>query len=142
MTPETFAAALRARGIELVLRRNRLAVWPVRAYSHGLSDAERAYIPLHRAELRALVRGGLPEATVPWRESSGPEPPGAAPKPDVLACPFCYRAPCIGRGHPAFDTLHAPDAQEQQRRHTEQRERDKKEWEMRQRFGLPSPRWT
>lgn len=68
MTPEAFAAALRGRGIELVLRRNRLAVWPVRAYRLGLVDAERDYLAAHRDELKELVRGGLPETTVAWRE--------------------------------------------------------------------------
>lgn len=77
MTPETFAAALRARGIELVLRRNRLAVWPVRAFRLGLVDAERDYLAAHRDELKALVRAGLPETTVAWREC-GAEPPDRA----------------------------------------------------------------
>ena len=145
MTPDGFAAALRARGIELVLRRNRLAVWPVRAYRLGLVDAERDYLAAHRNELKELVRAGLPETTVAWREAGGAEPrPDRAARLVVeldLRCPFCYGAPCIGRKHTAFALLHALDPQEQQRSDAEQRERHKHEWETRQCYGIPPPTW-
>jgi hypothetical protein len=63
-TPRAFAAALCARGIEVILRGNRLKVWPGPAFKLGLSDAERVYLREHRDELKALCP--LPETTVTW----------------------------------------------------------------------------
>ena len=116
MSARAFAEGLLARGIELVQRGDRLHVWPGKAY-RSLTDAERAFIREHRAELKELAAShALPEAVVVWRHNGPPTPtadaPVPAPPPD---CPFCQR-PCVGPEHPAFRVLHWLDPQEQARR--------------------------
>ena len=62
-TPAGILARLRSRGVQLCLRRGRLAVQPPQAYA-ALSDADRAALRAHRRELKELVRDDAP-----------PEPP-------------------------------------------------------------------
>ena len=63
----------------------------------------------------------------------------AGTQPDI--CPHCYRSPCIGEGHGLFDALHPLTERQRFERRVAEAERDAREWEMRRRFGLPSPRW-
>lgn len=79
MTAADFTSLLLARGIELIVRNGRLHVWPGKAHKYGLSEAERAYIKAHRAQLKALA-GTFPEATVAWT----PEPPQPEPEPEPV----------------------------------------------------------
>src|SRR5262245_2869637 len=110
-----FAHGLRDRGIEFVLRgsRQRLHVWPKKAYPH-LTTEEQAFIREHTEELKALALAhALPETTVVW------QPPTAAPTPrpdpSPPACSYCMR-PCVGSQHPAYPVLHYDDPTEIARR--------------------------
>jgi hypothetical protein len=76
-TPESFTEYLLGKGIELLKRNNRLAVWPAKAFPH-LSTDEREYLDAHRAELKALV-GTFPETTVTWRPPNALAPPASTP---------------------------------------------------------------
>jgi hypothetical protein len=110
----TFAQALLDRGMELLIRKNRLYVWPGKAYKRGLSAAERDYIREHRAELKELAASGaLPETTVVWQPPTTPAPPPCAPR-----CAYCGR-PCVGPYHWAYRLLHHTDPTEVARRDAE-----------------------
>ena len=96
----TFATRFLARGMEFIVRNNRLRLWPAKAHRY-LTDGELAFIKAHRDELKALAASkALPETTVTWT------PPGEAtalpapeePAPPVV-CPYCLRSPCIGPDH-------------------------------------------
>src|SRR5262249_23723106 len=64
--PLVFAQDLLARGIELLVRNNRLHVWPAKAHRY-LTAEERAFLKTHRAALKELATAKvLPEATVVW----------------------------------------------------------------------------
>jgi hypothetical protein len=127
MDATEFAAALRAKGIELIVRGNRLSVWPKGAWTGGLDDANRNYIRDHRAELKALVLAGLPETTVVWQPANAvadaaPQRSNTPVEPSP-PCQGCDRSPCVGPDHWAFDTLHPNDVvvvQRELRTYTEQ----------------------
>ena len=109
--PLTFARGLLGRGIELILRGNRLNVWPAKAYPH-LTDGEREFIREHREELKELTAARvLPETTVVWSAPSTTAPL----TPPSPTCPHCGRV-CVGESHWAYRTLHALDASEIERR--------------------------
>lgn len=114
----TFATGLLARGIELVLRNNRLWLWPAKAYKH-LTTTERDFIREHRVDLKALAAAKLlPETTVVW------QPPNAVTDAHESApslgasCVYCGR-PCVGADHDAYRTLHHNDPAEIARRDAE-----------------------
>ena len=118
MSAIAFASALLDRGIELILRNNgRLHVWPARAYKY-LSDAERDFIRVHRAELKALAAAkALPETTVVWQPPT--EAPDPAPTPEL--CQYCHqpieRCAAIKATRPdAWCALHHNDPAEVERR--------------------------
>jgi hypothetical protein len=120
MTPAEFAADLYARGMELIVRgRSRLWLWPKDAYPF-LTDVERAFMREHRAELKALVRAGLPETTVVWAPPSDvpAERTGNPRDVGVPICFFCGRR-CVGRDHQAYRILHFRDPAEVARRDAE-----------------------
>lgn len=123
---------LAARGVSVSLRNHQLKL----AYNL-LTDDEVLVLRHHRAAIKAVITEGVSCDVVPPAAPVVETAP-AAPAP---ACPYCMRAPCIGRAHPAFAVLHALDEAEQWRRMAEQREQDYREWELRLRYGLPSPTW-
>lgn len=142
MTERAWLEGLAARGITFTERNGRLRCHPERAYK-TLSDEEIIFLRHHRAEIRDALRAG------PSLGGSGMGPPNTPPESEgVLAptpapapiCRYCMRA-CVGREHPAFAVLHGRDEQEQWRMGAEQSEKDYREWELRQRYGLPSPTW-
>jgi hypothetical protein len=55
MTPREFVAALRARGVTLTLKGNRLHLYPWDSYRR-LSPDELMTLKEHRAEIKAVVR--------------------------------------------------------------------------------------
>lgn len=118
------------RGVTVAVKSGRLRMSP-EAFK-TLTDSELLTLRHHREEIKAAVAAGT-------ALTARPAPTPQAPD---LACPFCYRAPCIGRTHPAFPTLHSLDPHEQQRLDAEQQSRDYEEWEGRRRFRMPSPEWT
>ncbi|HXG90538.1 MAG TPA: hypothetical protein VNJ02_19610 [Vicinamibacterales bacterium] len=91
MTPADFTSQLLARGIELIVRGNRLRVWPGRAHKYGLTDSERAFLHAHRYELKALA-GTFPEATVVWtRDAPLPVDPEPEPEPVMWTADYARR---------------------------------------------------
>ena len=111
-----FAEQLLTRGIELILRGNRLHVWPGRAYKH-LTDAEREFINVNRGALKELARSrALPETTVVW------QPPTATTATTLTAtatqpesCPYCWGT-CVSPSHEFYKTFHFLDPIEVARR--------------------------
>jgi len=80
-------AGLRARGVTLSLRNNRLWLHPAKAYSE-LTDAEVLILRHHREAIKALValgyeppatRAAAPRPETPPAPAPAPEPP----KPDI-----------------------------------------------------------
>ena len=72
-TPATdLAARLRARGVTLRVRNNRLWLLPPHAYK-TLSDEDRAILRHHRDELKAIAEAGLAERP-PRLKQQQPEP--------------------------------------------------------------------
>jgi hypothetical protein len=134
--PDVATAWLRglaARGVTVTIRNGRLCLHPAAAHK-SFTDAEVLTLRHHRGEIKAAVAAGIPldvACAVPTET-----PRITTPEP----CAYCGRA-CVGRDHHAFDTLHALDPIEQQRRHDEEREHDTREWEMRRAYGIPTPRW-
>jgi len=136
-----FAEGLLKRGIELVVRNNRLRVWPAQAYSQ-LSADEIAYLAAHRIELKQLAKDNvLSETTVAQdgaESASQPLqtvlPPCRVHPPDDATdrparavmrtppanldpyCPFCDHRPCVSPSHPLFGVLHRNDPAEITRR--------------------------
>ncbi len=136
-----WARALLPRGIEVALRRSgRLYIWPVQAWAHGLTEAERDFYNEYRAELRHITsRHELPETTVTWsavKPMSGDsliQDPGrqvrvpnlAAPTPSAPTttdCPYCG-GPCL-KGHRLFGVLHWTDPAEVARRNADATQRN------------------
>jgi hypothetical protein len=98
MSPQTFAQSLLDRGIELIIRGNRLHVWPKQAYPY-LTAEERDFLSAHRAELKAIAALGR-ETTVVWQpprrdqQSAQSTPTPATPTPTpmpVECCPYCRK---------------------------------------------------
>jgi hypothetical protein len=74
VTPLAFAQGLLGRGIEIVLRGNRLWIWPREAFPH-LTEAEHSYLREHRDDLKEIARSkALPETTVVWTKPTAPTP--------------------------------------------------------------------
>lgn len=115
----TFVDGLLSRGMELLIRNNRLWIWPVDAYKF-LTDDEHQFLRDHRRELKELVRSGLPETQVIWcppTTDTAPEQKSSTPPP-IAGCAFCC-GPCVGDAHHAYSTLHFCDPKqiaERQRR--------------------------
>jgi hypothetical protein len=108
-----FAEGLLQRGIEVVLRGNRLHVWPGKAYKH-LTDAEREFINVNRDALKELARShALPETTVVWQQPPTPTPTPTATQPE--SCPYCWGT-CVGTSHEFYKTFHFLDPREVERR--------------------------
>ena len=124
--------ALTARGVSLTTRGKQLVMTPRTAYAE-MSNDERRTLKLHKAAIVAIVEAGKYATATPKSATVEPAIPEAV-------CPFCMRV-CVGREHPAFTTLHALDEHEFWRRRAEQREKERREWELRQRHGLPPPTW-
>jgi hypothetical protein len=120
-----FIDRLLARGIEILLKGNRLRVWPPRAYTHGLTDAERDYLRAHAPELKELIRTqGHRETNVTWQDPSKPTSPNPrdsspSPKSAPLHCPYCGERPCVGADSPWFRILHWHEPTEIARRDAE-----------------------
>lgn len=110
-TAEQLAASwlegLAARGVTVTVRNNRLWLHPASAH-RALTDAEVLTLRHHRSEIKALVREGKTYAAT----THEPAPATASYVEPPAACAYCYQTPCIGREHPAFDTLHALDPEE------------------------------
>lgn len=68
-----------------------------------LTPEEIADVEAHRAGLLDLARAGFAP-----RIPEDPTPQAKQAEAAALACPQCYRAPCIGADHVSFDLLH-PD---------------------------------
>lgn len=82
MTAAEFVAALRARGVALVVKDNRLRLVPWASFG-GLSADERAALKTHRAEIKSIV-ANTPTAHEVGARDTPPEPPvqTAGPEPD------------------------------------------------------------
>jgi hypothetical protein len=117
----TFATGLLAQGIEILVRNNRLWVWPAKAFAH-LTDTERAFIQQHRDELKDLAESKvLPETTVVWSAAVSDAPIGQPARQPTVApapCSYCGRA-CVGPDHHAYEVLHYDDPAEVARRDQE-----------------------
>jgi len=114
----TFASRLLAQGIELVLRGNRLWVWPAKAHQH-LTDEDKEFMREHRDDLKALAASKvLPEATVVWAPPSTVEAASPTPQPaaEVPHCPYCGARRCVGMESPWYRLLHWDAPEEVARR--------------------------
>lgn len=127
---------LAARGITTRIVNGRIRHFPASAYK-SLTDDEVLTLRHHRAAIKALINAGVTFDVV--RAPANVEKATPALKPEPV-CPFCMGG-CVGPEHHAYATLHALDPEFIKKRDIEQREKDKNEWEMRRRFGLPSPTW-
>ena len=78
---EELVARLAAKGVFFKVRNNRLWVRPGRAYK-TLSDADRATVRHHRAELKEIAAGGRP---VGPQANARPEEPEPEPEPELFA---------------------------------------------------------
>ncbi len=69
-------------------------------------------------EARATRDAARQEASAPVLVTNPPTPAPVLPEPEVseLQCPWCHRAPCIGRDHHAYDVLHSEDPEHIERR--------------------------
>lgn len=91
----TWVRTLRARGVSVTLRNNRLWLQPAIAHSQ-LSDDELLFLRHHRAAIKAVVSGGdfseadegHPRATISARADLTPAPP---PAPSERASPEIWR---------------------------------------------------
>jgi hypothetical protein len=111
MSELDFATGLLARGIEIVLRGNRLWVWPPKAHGY-LTDAEREYIHEHRNELKELARShALPETTVVWQPPTEVTHATTTQEPTTAPCSYCGGA-CVGPTSPHYRALHWTDPTE------------------------------
>src|SRR5437762_2426023 len=74
LTPAAWVATLRARGVTLELRGNRLTLRPTNAYKE-LSDAELLTLRHHREEIKAIVKtGGAAVVVSPPTRNDAPAP--------------------------------------------------------------------
>ena len=100
--------SLTQRGIRPYLRNGRLAYDPPNGYGQ-LTDAEFIFARHNRAAIREALSA---REDMTHHATTAPEPAtasaAAVAKPEP-ACPCCYRAPCIGLAHPAFEALHPDD---------------------------------
>ncbi|MGB2710113.1 MAG: hypothetical protein WBC33_01245 [Conexibacter sp.] len=116
-----WVAALTQRGVTLAARGKQLVMSPKSAYS-AMTNEERATLKRHKPAIVALVKEGYADAVVvgsgPSVQVAAPVTSSAAPTsaPEPSFCAYCMRAPCAGRDHPAFATLHASDPEEERRR--------------------------
>jgi hypothetical protein len=89
-----FVAALRAKGVTLAVRNNRLWLLPAKAFSE-LTDAELVAMRRHRGEIKAIVSRGVavppvppvatqPELTVSHEDRSEPKAEVSKPEPPTL----------------------------------------------------------
>jgi hypothetical protein len=125
MSVTDFIDQLLARGIEVYLPKDRLRIWPPRAYTHGLTDAERDYLRAHAPELKELIRThGHRETAVHWNDPTRSPSPNLrdsspSPKSAPLHCPYCGPRQCVGQDSPWFRILHHNDPAEVARRDAE-----------------------
>jgi hypothetical protein len=116
MTAEAFVEALCTQGIELALTKaNHLKVWPAKARPY-LTHTEREYLRDHKAELKALVRAGLPETTVKWKPPTEvANAPTSQPAPTQPVCPYCGQTECDPQ-HPYYAVIHGRAKSEVEKR--------------------------
>ncbi len=85
-----WVVSLKMRNIEVQLRSNRLWILPAKAYKQ-LTDEERAIKRHYLAEIKAIVRDGLPEVPITKPEPTPalvpaiPTPVRIEPTPEVYA---------------------------------------------------------
>jgi hypothetical protein len=130
MSALDFAKQLLSRGIEILVRNNRLWIWPPKAHAH-LTSVERTFIDEHREELKELARShALPEATVVWtpptatdngiRQRTPPmEAATSATAKSAPLCAWCGNRPCVGKDSRWYHAFHWNAADEIARRDAE-----------------------
>lgn len=111
--------------------RASVSPWHPSSAYRSLTDDELITFRHHRAEIKDVVRAGIPLDVVraaPIAEKARAEP-----------CAYCYRIRCIGVEHFAYDTLHPSDPaavkRRDQNRYPVLTEEEKRQGEVRSRLG-------
>jgi hypothetical protein len=105
MTAQALIDALAARGIALRVYGRKLMVLPKSAFA-TLSVEERQALKQNKDDIIAVVRAGPPVLVASTAAAEDVQP---TPVPAPALCPFCRRAPCVGKDHPSYDFFHQDD---------------------------------